>query len=81
MNARRLAKKTCKKTAGCGYVKKVCVVEVDECAGIEKNTCKNTAGCQYKKKTCSKVPCKKLKDKKSCKNAGCKFSKKKGKCK
>ena len=60
---------------------KVCVVEVDECAGLAKNTCKDTEGCQYKKKTCSKVTCKKLKDKKSCKKAGCKFDKKKGKCK
>ena len=76
-----LEKKTCKNTAGCAYVNKVCVVEVDECAGLAKNTCKDTEGCQYKKKTCSKVTCKKLKDKKSCKNAGCKFSKKKGKCK
>ena len=75
-------KKTCKKTAGCAYEKKVCVVEVDdECAGLAKKTCKNTEGCQYKKKTCSKVTCKKLKDKKSCKKAGCKFDKKKGKCK
>ena len=68
-----LAKKTCKKTAGCAYKQKTCSASVgDACSELAKKTCKKTDGCSYKKRACtscasyaSKKDCKK--HKKSCK--------------
>ena len=38
-----LAKKTCKKTAGCAYKKKTCI----SCSELSKKKCKKTDGCQH----------------------------------
>jgi hypothetical protein len=67
-----LAKKTCKKTDGCGYKKKTC----STCSTLPKKTCKKTAGC--KKKTCSS--CSGLKKSKCKKADGCKYKKGKNEC-
>ena len=59
-----LAKKTCKKTAGCVYKKKTCSTSGgDACSGLVADT------------TCKYVP-----NKKKCKKAGCRWNKKKEKC-
>ena len=59
-----LAKKTCKKTAGCAYKKKTCSTSGgDACSGLVADT------------TCKYVP-----NKKKCKKAGCRWNKKKEKC-
>ena len=83
-----LAKKTCKKTAGCVYKKKTCI----SCSELSKGKCKKTAGCAYKKKTCSTsggdacsglvadTACKYIPKKRKCKRAGCRWNKKKWKC-
>ncbi|KAK7236778.1 hypothetical protein SO694_00093028 [Aureococcus anophagefferens] len=47
-----LAKKTCKKFAGCAYEKKTCSAE-KTCSELSKSECKETGGCDYKNKQCS----------------------------
>ncbi|KAK7241041.1 amine oxidase [Aureococcus anophagefferens] len=70
-----LAKKTCKKTAGCAYKKKTCI----PCSELSKKKCKKTDGCDYKKKQCSAAsPCSGLSKKKCKKTDGCKYKKKEG---
>ncbi|KAH8063088.1 serine-type endopeptidase [Aureococcus anophagefferens] len=72
-----LAKKTCKKTAGCAYKKKTCI----SCSELSKGKCKKTDGCDYKKKQCSAASsCSGLSKKKCKKTDGCKYKKKKDKC-
>ena len=76
-----LAKKTCKKTAGCAYKQKTCSASVgDACSGLAKKTCKNTKGCSYKKQACTS--CASYASKKDCKKhkKSCKWKKKKEKC-
>ncbi|KAH8070181.1 hypothetical protein JL721_5406 [Aureococcus anophagefferens] len=69
-----LAKKTCKKTAGCAYKKKTCI----SCSELSKKKCKKTDGCAYKKKTC--ISCSELSKKKCKETDGCEYKKKKDKC-
>ena len=72
-----LAKKRCKKTAGCAYKKKTCI----SCSGLSKKKCKKTDGCAYKKKQCSAASSCSGLSKKKCKTTdGCKYKKKKEKC-
>jgi hypothetical protein len=70
-----LAKKTCKKTAGCVYKKKQC--SAFSCSGLSKRKCKKTDGCAYKKKQCSAFSCSGLSKHKCKKTDGCKYKKKK----
>ena len=65
-----LAKKTCKKTAGCAYKKKTCSTSGgDACSGLAKKTCKyvpnkrkcKRAGCRWNKKK-EKCLAKRIKD-------------------
>ena len=69
-----LARKKCKKTAGCAYKKKTCV----SCSELPKGKCKKTDGCAYKKKKC--ISCSELSKKKCKKTDGCEYKKKKEKC-
>ena len=72
-----LAKKTCKKTAGCAYKKKTCI----SCSELSKKKCKKTDGCDYKKKQCSAASSCSGLSKRECKTTdGCKYKKKKDKC-
>ena len=72
-----LAKKRCKKTAGCAYKKKTCI----SCSELSKGKCKKTDGCDYKKKQCSAASSCSGLSKKKCKTTdGCKYKKKKDKC-
>ena len=72
-----LARKKCKKTAGCAYKKKTCV----SCSELPKGKCKKTAGCAYKKKQCSAASSCSGLSKRECKTTdGCKYKKKKDKC-
>ncbi|KAH8056575.1 hypothetical protein JL722_7413 [Aureococcus anophagefferens] len=70
-----LAKKTCKKSAGCAYKKKTCI----SCSELSKKKCKKTDGCDYKKKQCT-YSCSRLLKKRCKKTDGCKYKKKKDKC-
>ena len=72
-----LAKKRCKKTAGCAYKKNTCI----SCSGLSKKKCKKTNGCAYKKKQCSAASSCSGLSKRECKTTdGCKYKKKKDKC-
>ena len=72
-----LAKKTCKKTAGCAYKKKTCI----SCSELSKKKCKKTDGCDYKKKQCSAASsCSGLSKNKCKETDGCKYKKEKDKC-
>ncbi|KAH8073558.1 hypothetical protein JL721_2861 [Aureococcus anophagefferens] len=69
-----LAKKTCKKTAGCAYKKKTCS---SSCSELSKGKCKKTDGCDYKKKQCSAASSCSGLSKKECKTTdGCDYKKK-----
>ena len=58
-----LAKKTCKKTAGCAYKKKTCSTSGgDACSGLAKKTCKYVPN----KKKCKKAGCRWNKKKEKC---------------
>ena len=70
-----LAKKTCKKTAGCAYKKKTCI----SCSELSKEECKKTDGCDYKKKQCT-YSCSRLMKKRCKATDRCKYKKKKDKC-
>jgi len=82
-----LARKKCKKTAGCAYKKKTCI----SCSELSKKKCKKTDGCKWKNDECKTKggdtggltvgdgSCKDNTSKNSCKEAGCKW--KNDKCK
>ena len=73
-----LARKKCKKTAGCAYKKKTCI----SCSELSKKKCKKTDGCDYKKKQCSAASsCSGLSKKKCKKTDGCKYKKESETCK